>query len=328
MINLPILAFEGLFFNIRAVFQIALLYLTLSKEGKCFLKKTIKLSRLHNKISKNPVSLGIRKVLYFIQNFKVCDKVFNRQVSSQLADSLGRSKSAMYTRFIPYSWFSLLIWGKVLDAFNIPYNNQAKERCVLVAFTHREWNDLFDNQGYTFSQLFTAFDYQAQIPQQLIFLRQLKSMDVKLAPVERFSTYHQHMQGFGVCSLFEYTPEKAEIILDQVAPFVALLFLYIMVPNIPEGLKEVSKSAARWLYMLDELTDLEHDKKINRITYMVLAKDPEKALQEQFEKCRQTILRNAPSPDKLIEFMETLTSKIIEARRQGVDIENSFFNLG
>ena len=314
--------------EVGAFFQILSIYLSLSKQGKHFLKRAAGKSRQVNKTLNKPVSLNLQKILYFIKTLKVCDKVFSCQVSDQLCAELGRDKSVMYARFVAYGWFSLLIWGKLLEAFNIHYDEGAKERCVLVAFTHREWNDLFDNQGYSFKELAEAFDYQAKIPVQLKFLRQLKQMESKLAPPDRFGKFYQHMQGFDICSLFEYTPEKAEIILDQVAPFIALLFMYIMVDDIPIGLNEATKTIARWLYMLDELTDLEHDKKINRITYMIIVKEPEKVMWKQYEICREIILRNAPNPDKLIRFMETITSRVIDASKQGTNIENSFFNLG
>jgi hypothetical protein len=314
--------------DIKAVFKVTLLYLSLSQQGKQFLKKAIAKSRQVDKTSAKPASWDFQQILYFIKTFKVCDKVFRRQVSDQLCFDLGRDKSVMYARFISYSWFSLLIWGKVLDAFNLAYDEGAKARCVLVAFTHREWNDLFDNQGYSFSELAMAFNDQAIIPQQLSFLRQLKQMEVKLAPPDRFGAYYQHMQGFDICSLFEYTPEKAEIILNQVAPFIALLFMYIMVPEIPAGLEAALKPIARWLYMLDELADLEHDKLINRVTYMIIVKDPFAAMREQYEQCRQVILDNAPNPDKLIKFMEEITSRVIDAKQRGTDIESSFFNIG
>ena len=313
---------------IRVLFEIIIICLSLSKQGKLFLKKAASLSRRADKTLGKSVLADLQKTLYFIKTLKVCDKVFSRQVSDRLCAELGRDKSLMYARFVSYGWFSLLMWGKLLDAFNLAYDEGAKERCVLVAFTHREWNDLFDNQGYSFDELFAAFDYQKDIPGSLIFLRQLKQMETVVAPPERFGTYYQHMQGFNVCSLFEYTPEKAQIILDQVAPFVALLFMYIMVPEIPEGLKETIKPVARWLYMLDELADLEHDKKIKRVTYMLMVNDPEETMREQYELCRKVILRNAPNPDKLIKFMETITSRVIQAKQQGTDVENSFFNIG
>lgn len=314
--------------KIKAAFEIVRLYLSLSRQGKFFLKKAVgKYRRVDQALGKS-VSFNLPKILYFIKIFKVCDKVFSRQVSDQLCFDLGREKSAMYARFVSYGWFSLLMWSKMLEAFNLAYDEGAQERCVLIAFTHREWNDLFDNHGYSFGELFMAFDYQAAIPKQLKFLRQLKQMEIKLAPPDRFGTYYQHMQGFNICSLFEYTPEKAEIILNQVAPFVALLFIYIMVPEIPEELKEASKPVARWLYMLDELADLEHDKKINRVTYMIMVKEPEEVMWKQYEICREAILRNAPNPDNLIKFMEIITSRVITARKRGTNIEDSFFNLG
>ncbi len=314
--------------NLKVMFQVALLYLSLSKQGKRFLKKVVRESRRVDKTLGSAIVLDLHKILYFIKTLKVCDKVFSAQVSDQLCSDLGREKSAMYARFVSYGWFSLLIWGKMLDAFNLAHDDRAKERCVLVAFTHREWNDLFDNQGYSFSELVAAFDYQVAIPKELIFLRQLKQMELKLAPADRFGKYYQHLQGFDVCSLFEYTPEKAQIILDQVAPFVALLFMYIMVEEIPEGLKEAVKPVARWLYMLDELADLEHDKQINRLTYMIMVKNPEEVMWQQYQECCKALLHNAPNPDKLIKFMEIITSRVVEAKKCGANIENSLFNIG
>ena len=61
---------------------------------------------------------------------------------------------------------------------------------------------------------------------------------------------------------------------------------------------------------------------------MLMVKDPEKEMWAQFEQCREVILRNAPNPDKLIRFMETITSRVIVASKRGINIENSFFNIG
>lgn len=61
---------------------------------------------------------------------------------------------------------------------------------------------------------------------------------------------------------------------------------------------------------------------------MLLAKDPEKTMWEQYELCRKIILRSAPNPDKLIQFMESLTAKIITAQKNKTDVESSFFNIG
>ncbi len=153
-------------------------------------------------------------------------------------------------------------------------------------------------------------------------------MEKVLAPPERFGKFYEHLEGFSVCSLFAYTPEKAEIVLDQVAPYVVLLFMYVMINDLPKGLIATTKPLARWLYMLDELADLEHDQKTNRVTYMLLVKDPGKTMWEQFELCRKTILNYAPNPDKLIKFMESLTAKIITAQKNKSDLESSFFNIG
>jgi len=314
--------------NLGAMSQVAIIYLSLSREGKRFLKKAvIKSSQLNKRLSKS-IPSDLKKILYLVKNFKVVDKVFSSQVSDQLCFDLGRDKSAMYARFISLGCFNLLVWGKMLEAFNLVYDEEARERCIYIAFAQREWNDLADNQGYSFGELMVAaFDDQAAIPKQLTFLRQLKQGERKLTPPERFGKYYQHLQGVEICSRIEYTKEKAEIALNQVAPFVALIFMYIMVPEIPDGLKEASNPVGRWMYMLDELADLDHDKKANRVTYMAMVKDPEEEMRKQFEECRKIILRNASNPDKLIEFLEMITSRVIDARKQGIDIEDSFSNL-
>jgi hypothetical protein len=313
--------------NLKSAFQILAAYLSLSPTGKRFLKKAAKNSRLANQKLGHPVSPGLNKILHFIRMFKICDKVFNAQVTGKLCLDLGRKRNAMYSRFVAYGWFSLLIWSRLLEAFNLGVDEGAKERCVLIAFTHREWNDLFDNQGYTYEQLVQAFDYQSQIPQGLSFLRQLKHLEKKFAPPEHFGTFYQHLQGFRVCSLFEYTPQKAQVILDQVAPYVVMLFIYVMVPQVPQELKETIKPISRWLYMLDEFADLEHDRKKGRITYMTMVNDPEGALREQFEQAQQVILKYALRPDELIKLMEMITRGVIDSRRAGIDLESNFLNL-
>ncbi len=313
--------------NFGIIFQILAAYLSLSKIGKRFLQKSFKKSRQLNKTIKQPFFLDLRKSLYLIKSFQLCDKIFNLQVQDQLCVELGRDKKAMYPRFVTYGWISLLIWSKMLDAFNLNYDQPAKDSCVLFAFRHREWNDLFDNQGYTFAQLTEVFNYQAVIPKQLTLLRRLIQTQQKLIPPDRFGKYYQLMQRLNDCSFFEHTSDKAERILDQIAPFVARLFIYIMVPEVPLGLEEILKPVGKWLYMLDELTDLEHDRKKNQITYMSMVQDPEKVIWGQFQLCRQQILCLAPNPDDLIKFMESLTLGVINIRRPRLDIEKEFFEL-
>jgi hypothetical protein len=313
--------------NFKAGFQILVLYLSLSQTGKIFLRKAFRECRQVDKILGRLVPVNLRQVVYFLRTLKLCDKVFSRQVSGRLCSDLERDKSAIYFRFVPYGFFSLLLWGKMLEAFNIPYEEEAQERCVLVAFAHREWDDLFDSLKYSFSDLVKAFDYQAPIPKQLSFLRQLKQALENLAPLERFGAYYQHMQGFDICRQIEYTREKAAIVLEEVAPFMALIFIYAMVPEIPKELKESLPPVARWMYMLDGLADLEHDRLIDRVTYMATVEDPEATMRKQSELCRQLLLRNAPNPDGLNKFLELVTSRVIHARKNGVDIERSFLNL-
>ncbi|GEM_PF-3062156 len=314
--------------GVRMGYEVLKNYLLLSKEGKCYLHKSIAKSRRSRKGAEKTAAFNLRQTHYFLRTLRVCDRVFAGQVSRKLCAELGWEQLAMYARFVTYGWFCLMIWGKILDAFGVAYDERAEERCVLAAFTHREWNDLSDLEGYSFKELCASFDYQVSIPQAMTFLRKLKQLETRFAPPERFGRYYRHMEGFAAaCGTFEYTPEKAEIVLTHAAPFIARVFMYLMVPEIPEGLEETLPAIARWLYMLDELADLEQDKKNNRITYMHLVADPEKALQDQFEQCRQIITRNAGHPEKLLKFMGMITSRVIQARKNRADVENGFFNI-
>ena len=312
--------------NLKLGLAALAVYLSLSQTGKVFLRKAFMRCRQIDKILGRLVPVNLRQVVYFLKILKLCDKVFSRQVSGRLCSDLERDKSAMYSRFVPYGFFSLLLWGKMLEAFNIPYEEEAQERCVLVAFAHREWDDLFDSSKYSFGDLVKAFDYQAVIPEQLFFLRQLKQALEGLASPERFGAYYQHMQGFDICRQIEYTREKAAIVLEEVAPFMACIFIYAMVPEIPTKLKDSLPPVARWMYMLDGLADLEHDRFINRVTYMAIVEDPEATMRKQSELCRQLLLHNAPNPDELNKFLDLVTSRVINARKNGVDIESVFFN--
>jgi len=268
---------------------------------------------------------------YSYRNLNEYIEKFNRYTSIIAQEEYKKGKRANWLNFMAFLFLKpVYIFAK---KYILQRGFSDGFRGFLISFSAAlgvfvSYIKLWEQQGYSFKQLVVAFDYQATLPKPLTFLRQLKQLEKKLAPPERFNKFYEHMQGFDICSLFEYTPQKAQVILDTVAPFVALLFVYIMVNAVPDGLKEAIKPVARWLYMLDELADLEHDQKINRVTYMMLVKSPEEAMWKQYEICREIILRNAPNPDKLIEFMKTITSKVIAAVQQGTDIEDSFFNMG
>jgi hypothetical protein len=313
--------------SLKARFSLFLTYLSLSNEGRHFLYSL--------KINSSQIDKGLRKKILSsplrlhksLNNLKICDQIFNRQVPGYLSNALGRARFEIYCRFVSYSWFMLETWTRLLDAFEIPYSRDALERCVIAAFVHREWNDLFDIKKYSFDELFKAIASNEDIPEQLTLLRQLKMTEDKLAPRDKFGNYYEHMKGFYKCSSFEYTKEKAEVVLDEVAPYVALVFMYIMVSDVPQALKDVLKPLSRWIYMLDELADLEADKKAGRLTYVGMALDPQAAVWQQYKLCEEALLSKAVKPNELIEFMSELSEKVMDMSRHRINIEESFLNI-
>lgn len=313
--------------SLKTRINLLVTYLSLSSEGRRFLRKLRRKTNQIDKSYRRKVLSDSQGMQLYFKNLVICDKVFSEYVPESVCKGLGRDRFTIYARFVSYAWFVLGMWTRVLDAFEVAYDLDAKERCVLIAFVHREWNDLFDSQKYSYDVLFKAIASKEAIPEPLILLRQLKQMDMKLAPLKRFGKYYEHMQGFYKCCFFEYTKEKAEVVLNDVAPFVALIFMYMMVPDIPEALKETLKPFSRWMYMVDELADIEDDKKAGRITYVGMAENPQESVWQQYKVCEEAILRNAPGPDKLIEFMKELTTKIIDISKRGINIEESFLSI-
>ena len=69
------------------------------------------------------------------------------------------------------------------------YFGRCTHHNVLCCLVHREWNDLFDNRGYTFDQLIQAFDYESSIPKELSLLRQLKHLERNYIPSEHAKAF-------------------------------------------------------------------------------------------------------------------------------------------
>jgi hypothetical protein len=298
-------------------------YFQLSTPGKHFLWKAGgKLTSLDQSLTEDTLSDAL-KTRRLLKAFRVCDKMFNQQISKATCQALGRDRNMVYSRFIPYAWFVLILWRRLLEAFKVEYDQGALERCVLLAFFHREWNDLID-RGYSLNDLYQAVESPIDATGQFKIMQQLYRFRKKTAPPEQFPAFYGHIQDFYKHVDLQRTAEKAAENINKQALYVLLSYAYIMMAEVPDSLKTILKPFAKWFYMLDEFIDLESDQRINRITFMSLVGNPEEELQKQLAECRGVIRQNAPDPDNLIELMGAITAKVILAKKQGINLEETF----
>ena len=301
-------------------------YLALSTPGKHFLWKAgHKIISLDKSLTEDTLR-DSQKIHRLLKAFRVCDKIFNQQISKTTCVALGRDRNVIYSRFVPYAWFVLIVWLRLLEASKVVYDEGALERCVLVAFFHREWNDLIDS-GHSLNDASRAVESPVDATDSFSIIQQLFRSRKKVAPPEQFKSFYEHIKDFYKYVDFQRTEEKAAENINKQALYVLLSYAYIMVAEVPDRLKAILKPFAKWFYMLDEFTDLESDRRINRVTFMTMAKNPEEQLQKQLTECIEVIRQNAPDPDKLIELIEVITAKVIAAKKQGLDVEKTLASL-
>ena len=300
-------------------------YFSLSREGKKFLKE------LKGKLTKEDVHLfkqtmsKPQKRGRLLKSLSRCDKMFTKYIADFPKAVGNQERYNLYKRFVPFSWGMLEVRCRVFDAFNVVYDKEAENRCVLLAFFHREWNDLIDQHGYSFEDLSPVVETQEEIPGKLCLLRRLRQVLDVLTPRNRFKKYYQHVSNYMALPNLRRMEKNAKEYVEEASFYSSLTQTYLMVEDIDDNLMEFLKLFSAWYYLLDELSDLDKDRKAGRVTYMSLAKDPFSEIKKRYKDCEEASRRLATHPELILGLMKVMTEKVIAARRQGFDLDRYCF---
>jgi hypothetical protein len=259
-----------------------------------------------------------------LRSVRVCDRMFRENVPPELCRRTGREPYAVYLRFVPFACLNVEVRARILDAFQLAYDEAALARVALFFMTTREHNDLTDRLSA--AEVGHILTHREQVPRDeaLLFV-QLVRINLAGMPPDEFGR---------LWSLF---PRMRSIVDELSSPAGprnrlaershsgTLLGLYAVRPDLPEQIGEALRPFSTWFYQLDEFADMARDGEAGRPTVMTTSADPEGELRSSLEAAVRALRSAAPRPERLITMMQFLTDKTIQATRAGLDIEGALF---
>lgn len=301
------------------------LYFSLSREGRAYLRSLAR--RLPRRTGGGDLEL-VRNTVErreVMENIRTCDRFFGKVVTGKACRISGKKRKDLYARYNSFAWINLALRTRTLDAFGIPYDKQAEERSVLLAFVHREFNDLMDEGKHPVEVLSQWHAAPEEGPGDLYLLRILYQLRNQEISTERFPNFWK---------MFEIVPtiidrgaeEKDLRAHTEARSHVATMFhLRAMNDDIPADMDRALRSQSLWFYSLDDISDLDRDRKLGRQNWIAGTEDPAKTLWELYEQSEKDIRQHAPSPDSLLLLMKHVTGRVLSARQQKIDVEAAYF---
>lgn len=260
-----------------------------------------------------------------LANFQTCDSAFIRFVPPGIEGAAGTDRQRLYDRLVPFAWINQALRTRLFEAFDLPYDRPAEERSVVHSFNHREWNDLLDVRGFALSDLYRAISLQESAPPALQLLRHFTVVWRELAPPTAFPGYYALIRESPRAYEIPTTAPGAREATARQALFSCRMFILAMREGVPDVLETVLPAFGLWLYGLDQLSDLEEDRRSGRKTWLGSVADPAAEIERLLADCRSRIEAAAPHPRRLLIFMETMTRGVLHLRRRGKTIEDLYF---
>jgi hypothetical protein len=227
---------------------------------------------------------------------------------------------------VSYAWVSLAVRTRLLAAFEVAYDRAGEDRCVVLSFAHREWNDLIDRCGLSLAQLSRRRRGAAPPPAEAHLLEHLKAALDDLLPRERFANYYELYDRSREVAARTPDPATARRDTADKAVWAALMSAHAMVDDLPQPLKDVARPLALFYQSLDDLADLDADRRKGRLTYVALADDPVAEVRRLFDDCERCLRSAAPRPERLLGLLRWLMALVLDARRRGIDFESRYFD--
>jgi len=313
--------------EIGAIFQVLPTYLRASAYGRRYLRGLQK--KLRHEAS-GPAADYLRdrwQRSLLLRNFAFCDRCFCQWIPKGIHGSMGTDRFQIYQRLIPFAWIGQAVRTRLLEAFDLAYDEAAEERSVLQSFIHREWNDLFDRFGLKYEDL-DFVNKPALLPRsEMALYRSLCERFRLLVPQEQFPRYFRMIETAPQIVSLPTSPKTAASATAEKGHHSARLALYIMRDVLPDTLERVLPAFGFWLFSLDEFSDLERDACSGRTTHMSTVNDPERELQRIYAEMEKQVTAAAPYPRRLLDYLENLQQDMLRLKKKGIDIESRFLHV-
>ena len=301
------------------------LYLSLSREGRSYLVSLVRsLPRRRRGQDRELVRDAIER-RKLMDNIRTCDRFFGRIVTREACRISGKRRKDLYARYNSFAWINLALRTRTLDAFGIPCDKQAEERSVLLAFIHREFNDLVDEGKHSVEVLSQWHAAPEEGPDDLCLLRTMYQLRSREISTERFPNFWKMFE-MVPSIIHRGTEEKSLREHTEARSHCATMFhLRAMNDDVPADMDRALRSQSLWFYSLDDISDLDRDRKLDRENWIAGTEDPVKTLWELYEQSERDIRQHALNPESLLLLMKHVTGRVVAARQQKIDIEASYF---
>jgi hypothetical protein len=258
-----------------------------------------------------------------IRRLMICDRAFADFVPASLLEAAERARDQAYGRLVPFAWFNLEIRGRLLEAFDIPFDRAAEFRLAHFMFFIREWNDLADIHGRPL--IFDAVFTDNEILPSLRLVRRLFAALRTSAPDADYPRFATLTEAWKASAARRFAPPPTESDLKARA-LVSLAAGYaIMMAKLPERLDRAIHPISHWLYALDALADFHRDKGEGKISYLAGTPDPEAEVRRLLAAGELHVRAEAADPELVLSLMRFLTEETVRAFQAGIDIESEVF---
>jgi hypothetical protein len=327
--RLPAIAYNGrerfkISMTPAAYLDFAKAYLRLSPEGRRWIRSRRRKKDRRPQGGRLPLLDDKLSRWDMIHKLLICDRAFRDHVPDGQLQILGRERRLVYARFVPFGFVNLLIYGRLLEAYGIAYDDDAETRLVKFFFLWREWNDLRDI--HSLDAGLATFERKAEPQPPFLLLRTL--IDAVMgegALAEDYPAFSNYLRAFMEKSPAFLTGAPTAHRLKEAATFLVMTGYSIMFPKIPQILVGPVQDLAPWFYSLDELSDLHRDKAAKKATYFATLADPIEEIRRLYAVCEERFRSEAPAPDRVLSLMEFFMEETVQTYESGFDLETEFF---
>ena len=213
-------------------------------------------------------------------------------------------------------------------AYNISIDNQAKRRCILLAFLKRVYDDLLDNEhidkGILFDsqpkkELMDNADYR--------LLLDLRKKIREISPPSEFVNYYAILKEVNDAQGVRAAVDIAKNTIPYKIRNGFLTDMYIMMNDLPQELIRALDVTAEFFACLDDFYDYDEDLAKGKITYINQSQDPQGSLEQKFEETAVYLRSNSPNPDGYLKGVENLMKNVFFTRAKKLNKLSLFISV-
>ena len=216
----------------------------------------------------------------------------------------------LYYRFFKMGAILLYEHTSLFSAYNISVDKKAKNRCILLAFLKRVYDDLLDNEHLNKEVLFNLQPNKELMhnAEYRLFL-DLRKRIRQLAPALEFANYYSILKKV-------HDAQAASTPIPYKIKNGFLLDMYIMMNDLPEELIRAMDVTAEFFAWLDNFYDYDEELAKGKITEINQSVDPKITLEQKFEETAAYLRDNSPNPDGYLKGVGNLMKIVFFAREK------------